>query len=133
MPQNNKVVYPNWLSDPEIINQVLSEVITAGGKLQYSCIVNKTENNDSYERMRKIITKMRKEKLIRGPLIDDGFIEIDIEGGRAASMGYKKYHWIRRWDTHRRINRFFLFVSTILLLALIGFGVYLALHKPKIF
>lgn len=96
--------------------------------MPYSYVVNKSENNDSYERMQRIILQMRKEKLILGPLVDDGLIEIDIEGSRVSG----KYRRLKRWDSLKKMNRFFLFVTTILLFALCGFGIYMILHKLRV-
>ncbi len=58
MPNSTRGVYPNWVSDSDIINQVLNDIIQQGGRLPYSFVVNEQQTQEQQERMKNIIQLM---------------------------------------------------------------------------
>jgi hypothetical protein len=133
MLQEDKGIYPNWVTDSDIINQVLKEILQQGGRLPYSYVINKSHKEEIQERMKRIIDTMCQEKLIVCPDDTNKFIEIDIEGSMALQVGYRRYKRAKRWEGFRnRVNLFSLFFIMALILAIIGGVIYLLLHYFKI-
>jgi hypothetical protein len=133
MTPENKGIYPNWVGENDIINQVLNEIIKEGGRLPYTYVVNPGHNAAAQQRMKAVLEKMRKEKLIHSHLAGDDFLEIDIEGSRAAHSGYQKYKRIKRWDfLLHRMSRVSVIVVGLAILVLLGYLAYLLLHFLKV-
>ena len=129
MLNKDKGIYPKWISDSDIINLVLHEITKENGKLPYTYVVNPTHSPESQERMKMILARMRKEKLLLPHIAENSFLEIDVEGGMAVHLGYRKYRIMKKWSTLLGLaRRFYLFIFVILSLALIGGIVYFILH-----
>jgi hypothetical protein len=128
-----KGIYPNWVNDKDIINQVLNDIIREGGRLPYTYVVNPDSRPEIKERMQAILEKMRSERLIHGTLKENDFLEIDVEGSRAVQFGYQKYKKVKKWDKFRyRSNRIILIISILIILGVIGFLIYFLMHYFKI-
>lgn len=133
MLNNNKGIYPNWVGDIDLINQVLNEIIREGGRLPYTYVVNPAHNPDVQLRMKAILDKMQKERLILLSPTGDNHLEIDIEGSRAALLGYRKFRRIKRWDNiMNTLGSVSLILFFIAIVALTGFIVYFLLHRFKV-
>jgi len=133
MLPEKKGIYPSWVSDNDVINQILKEIIAEGGKLPMLYVINPSHDIRTQERIKRILERMQKEKLILHLPGNDEFLEIDIEGSRAAYLGYKRYQRIKIWNTLRhRLNRLSLVFFAIVVLALIGFVIYLVLRYFKV-
>ncbi len=133
MDSKSKGIYPNWVDENEIINQVLNEIIKEGGRLPYSYVVNPSHSIEVQHRMKHIIEKMKKERLIHIPVTTEEFIEMDVDGSRAAKVGYRKYKRIKRWGFHFfKVNRVSLMLILFTLLILLGYLAYLLLHFLKV-
>jgi hypothetical protein len=132
MPQKEKGIYPNWISDGDIINLVLNEITKEKGKLPYTYVVNPNHSKESQERMKMILARMQKEKLLLSSNPENGFLEIDIEGGMAVHLGYRKYKMQKRWgDIIHMLRRFYLFFFILFTLAFVAGLVYFVLHSLK--
>ena len=96
-----KGIYPNWVDDKDIINQVLNEISREGGRLHYSFVVNPEHPPEVKFRMQSIIERMQNEKLIIISKNETDFLEMDVEGSRALLVGYRKYKSQKKWDGFR--------------------------------
>ncbi len=68
-PIGEKTVYPAWVSDEEIIDMVLNELIAKSGRLGYYTVVQPEPASENSERMRGIISVMIHEKLL-APIVN---------------------------------------------------------------
>jgi hypothetical protein len=133
MSSQNKGIYPNWVNDKDIINQVLSEINQAGGRLPYIFVVNPEHEPEIKERMKRLLDKMQTEKLILGAYEHTGFVELDVDGGMAAQLGYLHYKKNKKRDKFRYTsNRVLLIISLLIILGLAGYVVYLLMHYFRI-
>jgi hypothetical protein len=125
MPSPTKGIYPNWVNDKDIINQVLTEITREGGRLPYSFVINPEHPAEMQSRMKIILDKMIAEKLIIHSKDGSGFLEIDIDGGQAVNMGYRKYNRFKKWDGLRyTLNRVALVFVSLVALALVAGLIY---------
>ena len=125
IPQN-KGIYPNWVNDKDIVNQVLNEIMKEGGRLPYSFVINADHTSEIRSRMKHLVDKMVNEKLIHISEGDIPYLEIDIEGNRAMSTGYRKYQRIKKWDGLRQsLGRISFILFILVALAVIVSCVYL--------
>ena len=116
-----KGIYPNWVDDKDIINQVLNEVNREGGRLPYTFVVNPEHPPEVKLRMKHILERMQHEKLIIVSKNGTDFLEMDVEGSRALLVGYRKYHRHEKWSGFRFVsNRILLAILLLAALALIA-------------
>jgi len=121
----NRGIYPDWMDDKEIINQILNEIIRAYGRLHYSYIISPEQKPESQERMRLILDRMAEEKLLLHPVKENDFLEMDIHGGWAAKIGYRKYKRVKRWlvlqNRLRSVYNVFFALAVIALIGILGY------------
>ena len=84
MLPDEKIVYPDWMSENGIITQLLNQVRSNGNRLPYSLVINDDHDSATNERMKKIIDLMKQEKLLMPTLHETADLELGPDGRRAA-------------------------------------------------
>jgi hypothetical protein len=131
MSVQDKGIYPIWVSEKDIINQILKEIAKAGGRLPYSYVVNSEHSPEIQQRMKSILERMHQEKLITITK-DSTFLEITIEGNKANELGYTDYQKALKWDGLRYIfNRVLLVLFCLVVLGIIAILIYFGWHIFK--
>ena len=91
MSLDDKGVFPAWMNDEDIINQLLKKIISEGGRLPYSFVINQAHDTATRERMKKIIIIMQNDRLLLSSVKEFDDLETDIYANRAANLGYRKF------------------------------------------
>ncbi len=118
------------MDEKDIINKVLNVILNKGGKVPYTFVINPEHDSDTQERMKKIVENMQREKLLIIPPDEYGDFELGVHGSQAASIGYKKFKRMKRWNSlsHNATVIFFIFILAGGAIGLL----YLLLHYFKI-
>lgn len=133
IPRVEKVVYPSWMSDEDVINTILKDIIRKNGRLTYTSVVRTETDSANNERIKVIIANMVREKLLMPVNSKQEELMLTVSGRLAADLGYKKYKRVknrRNFNTKVGIfvSRYFFPIVIIICLALI----YLFLHIIKV-
>jgi len=124
MYPRSKGIYPSWVNDNDIINQILREILEENGRLPYANVIKSNQNLGTQKRIKDILSKMAKEGLIVHSR-DNDHLEFGEEGVRAVNIGYRRYKNRRKWNFLSRIQNS---MSSILLVALSVMFVFLILR-----
>jgi hypothetical protein len=128
MNSESNGIFPEWVDDKDIINQVLNAIIEGYGRLHYSFIVNPNHKLETQQRMKLILERMEKEKLLLHPIKENDYLEMDVMGGWAAKIGYRRYSKVKRWialrNKLRSIYNVFFVLAVIVLIGILAYLIF---------
>ncbi len=127
MELSGKGIFPLWMSDEEIITQLLKQIISNDGSIAYTYVINLKHNSDTQKRMENILAIMYKENVLFPCAVDNDDLVINGDGRLAARLGFQKFKRIRIWrKLFKKVKKsryILLFLFLLLALGLIIFHV----------